>query len=338
MARFIQKLTRDEAVNAAMTMCPTDPNDARVRQFVEFGFRLLEMLDVVQFRDSSMPWCDRCQCYHRLRAPHVGDMNDRQIANVVHGRDADDNGEFTASSIGEAQDRLRNDIARGRRMIEVWPVIHVRDREQALECAELAFHCNCAGAMIISMSGGDEGLDPIGAAIRETFPNLKLGVNYLTERPGDALVRSLNRGYAATWTDCQMFTRGETSPEAVYCDRLLQRLENNAAPHKFFVAVAFKGQAPDPFPGDSANVAAFAGFIPTTSGPATGFAPDIEKVASIRRRLDRKDPLAIASGVTPENIGAFASHITHALVATGISKDFHHFDEAKLRALMEKTR
>ncbi|MBI1201460.1 MAG: hypothetical protein GC182_03005 [Rhodopseudomonas sp.] len=34
----------------------------------------------------------------------IDELTDRQIANLLHGRDKDDNGEFTASSMGAAQD------------------------------------------------------------------------------------------------------------------------------------------------------------------------------------------------------------------------------------------
>jgi predicted TIM-barrel enzyme len=104
--------------------------------------------------------------------------------------------------------------------------------------------------------------------------------------------------------------------------------------HLFFAAVAFKGQAPDPFPADSAALAAYHGLIPTTSGTGTGVAPDVEKIRRIRARLQLSDRLAVASGITPENIGQFAPHLTHVLVATGISSSFHEFDAAKLGLLM----
>lgn len=217
-------------------------------------------------------------------------------------------------------------------MIEVWPVIHVQHREQALECAGIADFCKCAGVMIISMSGEDEKLDPIGDAIRETFPNLKLGVNYLTMAAPYALLRSQRNGYDATWTDQQMFSAGSMNGDARAI--LLVKKEG----HKLFAAVAFKGQSVDPFPGDSAQVAALNGMIPTTSGTGTGYAPAFDKITSIRRHLHPSEPLAIASGISPDNIAEFLPFVSHVLVATGISKDFHHFDEAKLRLLMERTR
>lgn len=213
--------------------------------------------------------------------------------------------------------------------IEVWPVIHVADNKRAVECAWVAIRCKCPGVLLISMSGENNLLDEIGLDVfRSTAGAIKIGVNYLGLRSVDALLRSQKFGYDATWTDRQEFTRGELSADAKGMNAV------HRPGHKFFVAVAFKGQEPDPFPGDSAKLAAHFGFIPTTSGERTGVAPAVEKIAGIRRRLGPADPLAIASGVTPENVDGFAPYVSHVLVSTGISRDFYDFDEDKLRRLM----
>jgi hypothetical protein len=41
-------------------------------------------------------------------AGEINDLSDRQISNLLHGRDKDDNGEFTASSMGAAQEAARD--------------------------------------------------------------------------------------------------------------------------------------------------------------------------------------------------------------------------------------
>lgn len=106
MARFIQKLTREEAVAEALKLAATSLLQSEYRptlaDFVEFGFALLEQLDLVQFRDPKA-----------VPERPLEDLSDRELSNVLHGRQPDDNGEFTASSMGAAQDRLRNDIAKG---------------------------------------------------------------------------------------------------------------------------------------------------------------------------------------------------------------------------------
>lgn len=214
-------------------------------------------------------------------------------------------------------------------MIEVWPVIHVSP-SCVTRSAVVAERCGCAGVMLISMTGHNDLLLPAATLMRhKTEGRLKIGVNFLGMYSADALLRSQMTGFDATWTDRQEFSRGELSSDA---KSIRARIETG---HHFFAAVAFKGQPPDPFPADSARLAAWLGVIPTTSGPSTGVAPDVEKIAAIRKRLEPGDPLAIASGLTPENAASFAPYITHALVNTGISKNDGELDEDRLRALMD---
>jgi hypothetical protein len=213
-------------------------------------------------------------------------------------------------------------------MVEIWPVIHALDLNQVLRCADVAATAKCPGVFLISMHGDDDSLDVFAPHVADLFPSLKLGVNYLGLSAPDALIRSQFRNYAATWTDHQEFTRGKLSDDA-------RGIINVIRPgHLLFAAVAFKGQAPDPLFPDSARLAAHFGLIPTTSGIGTGVAPDLEKLHLLRRTLHPADPLAVASGITPENISLFAPHLTHVLVATGISKSFHEFDAEKLARLM----
>jgi hypothetical protein len=47
-------------------------------------------------------------------------MTDRQLSNVLHGRDKDNNGEFTASSMGEAQEMVEIDTRRNANDVAAW--------------------------------------------------------------------------------------------------------------------------------------------------------------------------------------------------------------------------
>jgi predicted TIM-barrel enzyme len=84
----------------------------------------------------------------------------------------------------------------------------------------------------------------------------------------------------------------------------------------------------------AARLAVNLGFIPTTSGHSTGVAADPSHVEAMRKLLEPGDPLAIASGITPENAELFLPFVSHVLVSTGVSSSFHEFDPAKLRALV----
>ncbi len=49
-------------------------------------------------------------------------------------------------------------------------------------------------------------------------------------------------------------------------------------------------------------------------------------------------PLAIASGVTPENVSDYLDIADCFLVATGISRNFSELDAEKLRRLLDRVR
>ena len=67
---------------------------------------------------------------------------------------------------------------------------------------------------------------------------------------------------------------------------------------------------------------------------STGHAPDPQKIFA----MGEGGALAIASGMTPENVATYAPALTHILVATGVSRTEHHIDPAKLSALIGQLR
>lgn len=202
--------------------------------------------------------------------------------------------------------------------IEVWPVIHVGNPRIDMQNVEIARRFPVAGLMLISMKGNIEDVDSCANEIARRYPEQKIGVNYLGEQPEDALNRAYIQNYEAFWTDVQPFVGGRPFKDQLY-----------------FKAVAFKGQPHDPDPGHSARIALRLGMIPTTSGSATGVAPEVEKLQMLRNAIGGGAPLALASGATPLNIERFKPYLTHVLVSTGISKPgTDEFDEAKIAAFM----
>ena len=76
----------------------------------------------------------------------------------------------------------------------------------------------------------------------------------------------------------------------------------------------------------------------TTSGVATGHAAELKKIAMFRAAIGDR-PLAIASGITPENAVSF-SEVDCFMVATGINKknNFYELDRSRLARMMKVTR
>jgi len=54
----------------------------------------------------------------------------------------------------------------------------------------------------------------------------------------------------------------------------------------------------------------------------------------LREGLGENGILALASGVTCENVDKFLPYVNCILVATGVCKDFYNFDVVKLRNLI----
>lgn len=227
---------------------------------------------------------------------------------------------------------------------EVWPVIHLAGIELALRNATIARACGCPGVFLIQMNGYDDEIEPAAQAIRARFGDLKIGGNFLSSRADEALRRSLAMGLDATWSDAPGVRSDGVQPWLQ--ESLVPQLQAHPQ-HLFFGSVAFKYQPVDADPPAAALRAAELGMVPTTSGSATGIAPAADKLHAMRLALNQAQaqaraqaqaqpctPLAVASGITPDNACELGRFLTHILVATGVSKSFHELDEQALRRLV----
>jgi uncharacterized protein len=224
----------------------------------------------------------------------------------------------------------------------VTPVIHVLSIAQALANLEILRAAGCPGAFLINHDFGRDAFLPILREVRRAMPDLWLGVNFLAEdgRIGFATLGALAaEGYAfqALWADdACLHERRADQPDA---KAIAAARAASGWDGMYFGGVAFKKQRPvaDADLERAALLGAEWLDVVTTSGPATGHAPDLEKI--VRFRVSIGDaPLALASGITPENAGQFAADVDCFLVATGINRpgDFYNIDPARLAALLQE--
>lgn len=216
--------------------------------------------------------------------------------------------------------------------LTILPVIHFSTTLAAIANANIARRAGCDGVFLISMDGKNKDLlVPTAQQIKQDWPEGKVGINFLGVDQFEALDRNLSAGLDMTWTD-HTGIRGENyPPNAGRVASTMSRLSS----HLFFGAVAFKYQEHEPKPYEAAQTAAKLRMIPTTSGEATGIPADLRKLAIMRAAIGAKpNPLAVASGVTPENVGEIVSLVTHVLVSTGISDNPFIFNESKTVALV----
>jgi len=104
----------------------------------------------------------------------------------------------------------------------------------------------------------------------------------------------------------------------------------------YFGGVAFKYQrevAADAL-GRASVVAMSYMDVVCTSGPGTGKAADVAKVIAMREAIGPDGAIALASGVTAENVAAYLPYVDAFLVGTGIEARFGVLDRAKLADLL----
>lgn len=213
---------------------------------------------------------------------------------------------------------------------KIYPVIHYLDMPTTIKNVEISIECGCDGIFLIHMNGEDEYLSDACKELKHRFPNLIIGINRLSKKPSDSFFENCNCGADFTWVDNCGIRDGKVDSKG----ELLIDIKSNNPSHKIFGAIAFKYQKIDNFPIDSAMVALESGFIVTTSGPSTGNAPDVQKIVDFSVAVGREN-LAIASGMTPDNIHLFSPYCGNFLVSTGISKSFYEFDLQLLKSLVE---
>lgn len=222
-------------------------------------------------------------------------------------------------------------------MTKVLPVIHHLDAATTLREAEIALECGADGVFLISHDGACMSLLELGAAIKGRSPAAFVGINMLSRGALEAHDMACDFHLDALWADnVGVSSRGVANlghSLAAAMNARNQKQTSSVRPHlQVFGSVAFKYQAHEPNPVLAGVNALDLGMIPTTSGAATGSAPTLEKVAAMSAAVHGK--LAVASGMSCDNIEQFAPLLSHVLVSTGVSVDDFHFDRAKLRTLI----
>lgn len=218
--------------------------------------------------------------------------------------------------------------------MKVLPVIHHLTIKLSIEQAKIALAAGADGVFLISHGDQDDELDEAHLHIKSQFPDAFIGVNYLSVRsPSRAFSRALKNEYSAVWIDNVGICDGAVSVHGaeLLAEVSAARLAGDIP--QVFGSVAFKYQRETNNPSTDAYIAHRLGYIATTSGARTGLPPEFAKIVAMSQSTG--GTLAVASGLTPENLSLFKLRVSHALVSTGISKDEHRLDEHKLHAFIQ---
>jgi predicted TIM-barrel enzyme len=217
----------------------------------------------------------------------------------------------------------------------ILPVVHVETLAQAEDNTNLALDEGADGVFLINHHIRSDTLLEIHSAVAARFPNAWIGVNCLGLTP--ALVFAMiSERVDGVWVDNAMIDeRGGDQSKAQGVLDARERAGNSRA--LYFGGVAFKYQRHVEDLASAATTAARFMDIVTTSGPGTGQSAHVDKIRVMKEALG-SFPLAIASGITPDNVESYLPYADCFLVATGISRSFDQLDAVRLRRLVELVR
>lgn len=210
------------------------------------------------------------------------------------------------------------------------PVVHPVGRREALSSVETAATAGVRGIFLIDQGMNEHDLLELVRAVRASFPALWIGVNLLSRAPSEIL--ELAPTIDGIWSDnAAIDERGETQTSA---DEFVAARSLRGWRGLYFGGVAFKYQreVASADLGRAAGMAASRMDVVCTSGPGTGKPAAIAKVAAMRAGMGDA-ALALASGVTVENVEAYLPYADAFLVGTGIEKAFGVLDRTRVEEL-----
>lgn len=201
---------------------------------------------------------------------------------------------------------------------EIIPVIHMINENQVLTNVETCLSCGIEKVFIINHQTTSEELIKCAKRVKDTYPTLWVGINMLDKYVEDAILY-------------------EFDFDGLWCDQSIKLEDYKHRKFKgmLFTGLAFKYQ---PQPKDielACQESILTSDVSTTSGPGTGKAADINKILELRKHLG-EHPMAIASGVSVDNIENYKNVVDYLLVASSITSRSEIIYKDKLLELMDK--
>lgn len=227
--------------------------------------------------------------------------------------------------------------------MRVYPVIHINEEPAvARQQADKAFDAGADGVYLIDhISSEPDILFDTFNEVTNDHPSEYVGVNMLGFRPSEALIRiqraledgELGRAPDGLWTDDIRSDPhlGDAQTIKEYFEQLRKV--------RILGGVAFKytrSYTANPWMAkrEAAELSPYVDIV-TTSGAGTGKAPGVAKVRAMKRA---SGSLAVASGISVENIARYKNIVDEVLVASSVETEPYSgvFDEEKLRVFIQQ--
>jgi predicted TIM-barrel enzyme len=196
-------------------------------------------------------------------------------------------------------------------------VLHLSSRENALGSVRTAVESDADGVFLIDHGMSAYELLALIPEVNRLFPQLWLGVNIMPFNIEQVFAHVVNTPVSGIWRDnAYIDERTDAQPRAAHVQMIRARYDWDGL---YFGGVAFKYQRPvaDAHLGQAAQKASKWMDVITTSGPATGTAADITKVQLMREEVVTH-PIALASGVSCENVELYLPYVDAFLVESDI--------------------
>ncbi|MCK9446457.1 hypothetical protein M0Q50_06160 [bacterium] len=202
---------------------------------------------------------------------------------------------------------------------EIIPVIHMLNQNQVLTNVKTCIECGIKKIFLINHQVSEEELIDCANRVKQEYTNLWIGINILGISTESAINKNLP--FDGLWCDATISSEDS------------KKYRNFKG--MFFGGLSFKYQ---PQPKDlkiACDDATLSTDVATTSGVGTGKAANVDKIKTIREYLGNH-PMAIASGVSSENIHNYKDIVDYLLVASSITSSNEMIYKEKLMELLLK--
>lgn len=225
--------------------------------------------------------------------------------------------------------------------IEIFPVVHIQDTEQALDQSSLALESGADGVYLIDHEGrSPDNLIHAFNQVKEAHPERFVGVNVLQSSSAAAtlefLLDSSRQGDIITLPDGLWVDNAETDKDQAL---ELRALYPELTSIRYLGGVAFKytplfTEDPQLAAQEARRLEPYVDVV-TTSGAGTGKAPTPEKIRAMKAAIGKK--LAVASGISAHNFAQFDGSFDQLLVSTSVETEPYSgiFDPQKLQELID---
>ena len=206
-----------------------------------------------------------------------------------------------------------------RKQKKFYPVIHCVDPFEnegighALYSTKTAMKNGADGVFLIGHEVRMDDLLVIYSHVRKQNPEIWIGINFLTLPATSREARVAFKRITMSWNP---------DLNAIWCDMLPKERFEVRSSVQIFGGVAFKyidASLTGSSLARSCEDAIKCIDVITTSGDKTGQPPSLAKIQEMSSYINERVPLAIASGISEENVQAFLPYVDIFLVASSIS-------------------